>query len=124
MQGHELRQILPALPKRLLGRREAVTIAAGFRFADGVVLCADTQITYQGVAKVSGTKIFPFEFKRNGSRAVFTFSGDLKYAKGGITKCVRAIAKLHSSAVSLSDHPKPANEYHLKTGQREQRPGH
>jgi hypothetical protein len=25
---------------------------------------------------------------------------------------------------SLSDHPKPANEYHLKTGQRERRPGH
>ena len=23
----------------------------------------------------------------------------------------------------LSDHPKPANDYHLKTGQREQRPG-
>jgi len=26
--------------------------------------------------------------------------------------------------ISLSDHPKPANEYHLKTGQREQRLGH
>jgi hypothetical protein len=25
---------------------------------------------------------------------------------------------------SLSDHPKPATDYHLKTGQREQRPGH
>jgi hypothetical protein len=24
----------------------------------------------------------------------------------------------------LSDHPKPATEYHLKTGQRERRPGH
>jgi hypothetical protein len=24
----------------------------------------------------------------------------------------------------LSDHPKPATDYHLKTGQREQRPGH
>jgi len=24
----------------------------------------------------------------------------------------------------LSDHPKPANEYHLKTGQRERRLGH
>jgi hypothetical protein len=27
-------------------------------------------------------------------------------------------------APDLSDHPKPANEYHLKTGQREQRLGH
>jgi len=25
---------------------------------------------------------------------------------------------------NLSDHPKPANSYHLKTGQREWRPGH
>ena len=25
---------------------------------------------------------------------------------------------------TLSDHPKPANEYHLKTGQRERRLGH
>ena len=29
-----------------------------------------------------------------------------------------------SETVGLSDHPKPANEYHLKTGQREQRLGH
>src|ERR1019366_24284 len=29
-----------------------------------------------------------------------------------------------SGCPSLSDHPKPANEYHLKTGQREQRLGH
>jgi len=27
-------------------------------------------------------------------------------------------------AARLSDHPKPANEYHLKTGQREPYPGH
>ena len=80
-----------------------MTIAAGFRFADGVLLCADTQLTYQGVAKVSGTKIFPFEFKRNGSRAVFTISGDVKYERGGITKCVRTIAKLDLSSVSREE---------------------
>jgi hypothetical protein len=30
----------------------------------------------------------------------------------------------HVHPSPLSDHPKPANEYHLKTGQREQRLGH
>jgi len=30
----------------------------------------------------------------------------------------------YASLMGLSDHPKPANEYHLKTGQREQRLGH
>jgi Tfp pilus assembly protein PilF len=32
-----------------------------------------------------------------------------------------AVAEMRKA---LSDHPKPANEYHLKTGQRERRPGH
>src|SRR5690242_15446901 len=78
---------LHIVPRPLKGRvhqqGKAVTIAAGFRFADGVLLCADTQITYEGIAKVSGTKILPFEFKRSGVKVVFTFSGDVSYAKGG-----------------------------------------
>ena len=40
---------LPILPNRILGRRDAMTIAAGFRFADGILLCADTQISYGGI---------------------------------------------------------------------------
>jgi 20S proteasome alpha/beta subunit len=84
---------LPILPNRILGRKDTMTIAAGFRFADGILLCADTQISYGGIEKVSGTKILPFEFK-NGSKVVFTFSGTVNYAKGGIKQCVRAISKL------------------------------
>jgi 20S proteasome alpha/beta subunit len=84
---------LPILPNRILGRKDAMTIAAGFRFADGILLCADTQISYGGIEKVSGTKILPYEFK-NGSKVVFTFSGTVNYAKGGIKECVRAISKL------------------------------
>jgi 20S proteasome alpha/beta subunit len=80
-----------------------VTIAAGFRFADGVLLCADTQITYQGIAKVSGTKILPFEFKSNGLKVVFSFSGNVSYAKRGIQQCVRKIAKLQAPNISRED---------------------
>jgi len=80
-----------------------MTIAAGFRFADGILLCADTQITYEGIAKVSGTKILPFEFKRSALKVVFTFSGDVSYAKGGIKACVRKIKKLEPPTIALED---------------------
>ena len=36
----------------------------------------------------------------------------------------RMVGTRRLELLTLSDHPKPANEYHLKTGQREQRLGH
>lgn len=76
-------------PKPLFGRRpqpptvrtrrvNSLTIAAGFRFAKGIVLCADTQFTAPGLTKTSGTKIFRREFQfADGvaSQIAFTFSG-------------------------------------------------
>src|SRR5271163_3989291 len=35
----------PVVPSRRLPRRDAVTILAGFRCEDGIVICADTQET-------------------------------------------------------------------------------
>jgi transposase-like protein len=56
---------------------------------------------------------------------------NVKYGSRVYTDDALAYTKLHwryahdvVSHVNLSDHPKPANEYHLKTGQREQRLGH
>jgi exoribonuclease R len=44
---------------------------------------------------------------------------------GGDVNLMVGIADVDSFvAKALSDRPKPANEYHLKTGQREQRLGH
>ncbi len=43
--------------KRLSGRRKAVTIVAGFRCAEGVVLCADTQETISNISKRNVPKL-------------------------------------------------------------------
>ena len=37
---------------------------------------------------------------------------------------IRSIRRCGFRRLILSDHPKPANGYHLKTGQREWRLGH
>ncbi len=101
MQGPEPRRRLPALPKRLLGGRKAVTVAAGFRFAEGVLICADSEMTHGAELKTRGTKIFPYSFKAYGNRAVFTFSGDVLLSKQCIQKIARALASA-SSKTSLS----------------------
>jgi len=46
---------------------------------------------------------------------------DIEGAEVVTIESSREFLKMHPI---LSDHPKPANEYHLKTGQREQRLGH
>ena len=44
-------------PKPIPPRRKPVTIAAGFKFNGGILLCADTEQTHGGVLKVSGSKL-------------------------------------------------------------------
>src|SRR5580692_11038029 len=53
--------------KRLLERR-AVTIIAGFKITDGVVLCADTQETVGGISKRNVPKL---RFEPTGLRYKF-----------------------------------------------------
>jgi hypothetical protein len=69
----------PKLPTRLLGRRKYVTIAAGFRCRDGVVLCADTEESGIGFKR----KVAKIEFRpelwpssKDAPIALFTGSGD------------------------------------------------
>jgi hypothetical protein len=53
---------VPRKIKRLSGR-SAVTIVAGFKCADGVVLCADTQETLEGTKTyVPKLRMFPILF--------------------------------------------------------------
>lgn len=94
MRGPEPRPMLPALPRRLPGRRVAVTIAAGFRFAEGIVICADTEISYGAEFKTRGSKVFPYSFQKSEDKLVFTFSGDVPYSKMCIQAMARAVATL------------------------------
>ena len=79
--------MIPKPPKPLrLPRRKALTIAAGFNFADGVMLCADTEMTVEGLAKYHEQKIFPIDFggKQSGPTAAFAITGLAGQAKRAI----------------------------------------
>src|SRR5579862_7664784 len=80
-------------PERQLRHRwTALTVAAGFRFADGLLLCADSEITHGAELKTRGSKIFPFNLKHSGNKCVFTFSGDVALSRLCIQKIARALA--------------------------------
>lgn len=81
-----------------------MTIAAGFRFSDGLLLCADTQLTITQYAKLSGSKIVPIDFASNGgSKAVFAITGTTQYAHMAIEHCRRALAAQKPSEMSSAD---------------------
>jgi 20S proteasome alpha/beta subunit len=71
-----------------------MTIAAGFRFADGILICADTEISHGSELKTRGSKIFPYRSKRSDNKLVFTFSGDVAHSKMCIQGMARAVAAL------------------------------
>ena len=69
-----------------------MTIACGLKFSEGVLVSADTEMTYGGELKDRASKIFAYEFESNGGgRAVFTYSGAAHYAKMAIQECERVL---------------------------------
>ena len=72
-----------ALTPERLPRSKHVTIAMGFRFDDGVLLCADTKIT--SVMKADETKLKLWQFTGAGNsleaQLVFTVAGNLRLRK-------------------------------------------
>jgi hypothetical protein len=74
--------------KRLLVRREAVTIAAGFRFNEGVLICADSKLSgnRQHYESKLITKHHPC-----GITSVFSISGRVRFARMAIAECQRKI---------------------------------
>jgi hypothetical protein len=77
---------------KLLPRRKPVTIAAGFRFDCGMLLCADTQWT--GKAKTEATKIFTI--KHRAATVVLALTGREIFAK-------RAIEHITSNILTLEE---------------------
>jgi 20S proteasome alpha/beta subunit len=76
------------IPKRLPERKKtAVTIAAGFRFDKGILLCADTQ--YSAGHKTEGTKIFPIPYGT--ARLVIALTGREAYARRAIEEIQREL---------------------------------
>jgi len=71
-----------------------MTIAAGFRFSDGILLCADTQHTYPGAMKLHASKIVRASFAaQGGTLMAAAISGNVPYAHMAVSHCERAILK-------------------------------
>jgi len=84
-----------------------MTIAAGFLFDKGLLLCSDTQ--YTGQIKLLGSKIFPYEYS-DGSKSVFVGVGHMMYTRmcvqlmqysiEDIPPSERTIGRIHSMLVA------------------------
>ncbi len=68
-----------------------MTIAAGFLYNGGVLICADTQ--YTGQIKAHGSKLLRFEYE-DGSRSIFATVGSGRYARMGVQLIQDFIAAL------------------------------
>ena len=71
-------------------RKKPMTIAAGFKYRDGILLCADREIT-EGASKYSRSKVFGEQISPDVSLG-FAFSGSMDYAIMAIQGII-AVAK-------------------------------
>ncbi len=74
-------------------KKAPVTIAAGFRYRDGILLCADREIT-EGASKFSQCKIFGEQISPAVSLG-FTFAGAVDYAEMAIQEITAAVKSSH-----------------------------
>lgn len=89
------RRKLGTLPKkRLSGRREAVTIAIGFRFDEGALFCADSK--HVGGVNIYEPKVFTKEHNAE-LKSVFAFSGVTNTAKMAVQRCQKALDILQAA---------------------------
>ena len=103
-----------------------MTIAAGFKVQDGILLCADTQ--YTGAMKVQQQKIFPITIA--GEPYAFAIAGNEVYGKMAIQECQEAIADLpvenrteRAVRRSLAHVVKTFNEEYIDTRPETEREG-
>jgi hypothetical protein len=76
-----------------------VTIAAGFNFQDGVLICADTK--HSASFTLDASKIFAREHA-NGVATVFAYAGTMRYCRMAIQSFESAISALKPRNTSLS----------------------
>lgn len=80
-----------------------MTIAAGFKIEEGVVLCADTKHTYSGAMKLQSAKIFSKADYSSGLKTAFCIVGSVRYCKMVIQKCEGALARLGAHECSKAE---------------------
>jgi 20S proteasome alpha/beta subunit len=82
-----------------LPERKPMTIAIGFLYQDGLLLCADTQFT--GNIKLMGSKILPHKYE-DGSKSAFVVAGHPRYARMCVQLIEYQISALPEEDRSLS----------------------
>ena len=78
-----------------------MTIAAGFRCSDGVVLCADTQMTYPGLLKFPGSKIRLFN--RMGCQPAFALAGQVDFSNMAIHRLAMVALDAERKGLDIHD---------------------
>jgi hypothetical protein len=90
---------------RRMPTSECMTIAACFKFDEGILFCADTKITRE--IKTTHTKIFNrvygTENEPSYCATVFVLTGIVPYAKAAIEKCERRISRFDFLQASIQD---------------------
>jgi 20S proteasome alpha/beta subunit len=82
-----------------------MTIAAGFTLQNGVLICADSQMTTNS-AKYSASKIFPVTFggpNNPGPKIAFAYTGLEPHARRAFGNCQEALSKIHRESPSDLD---------------------
>jgi hypothetical protein len=87
----------PYIPKP--ARAKALTIAAAFQAQDGVVLCADSQMTVPFVLKYPAKKIIGFPKLR--CKPHFTFAGREDFSKNAIKRLGRRIEQSEKAKTDI-----------------------
>jgi len=90
----------PPYPLKPSERRRKVTIAAGFMCQDGILLCADTELTYTDILKYEGSKVRTFQDSE--TALAITGAGDWEYLRMAFDKVV--------DRIETSDRSMPAIE--------------
>src|ERR1039457_3949948 len=83
-------------PHTKLREVRSMTIAIGFSCQDGIVLCADRQVTFEGYHKYSESKIYCITVIEGHRTILFSYSGDLATMKAVHDKMARENEHLDS----------------------------
>jgi 20S proteasome alpha/beta subunit len=76
-----------------------VTIAAGFHFNGGVLLCADSQLSYGAALKERGQKLFSFNLDPLPAKIGFGIAGSVPHAKEAIRKITTDLSDIADPSV-------------------------
>ena len=68
-----------------------MTIAAGFQFDEGVLICADTKHT--AGMNLYETKLFAKPYS-SGAKSIFAIAGASRFARMAVVDCEKALSKL------------------------------